>query len=418
MSHFKKIHFIITGSIAAYKAAEVLSRLQQAGFQIQTIVTKNALQFIGPATLEGLTGAPPLMDIYESGKMMKHIHEIRSSDLIIVAPATAHFINKISHGLADDFASTLLLAHRYDKPLLIAPAMNSAMYEHPETQNSLIKLKKWGATILEPSIGNLACGEVGTGRMIDPENIFNAINQALSISQNPEDRIQSKKILITSGGTEETIDSVRVLTNLSTGSTGVSLAEGLAKLGHDVTLLRGQRSKESQLISKVFNFSDFLSLQKLTESLLSSESFDYIIHAAAVSDFHFYGLLAQDQIIKTPPGKLSSENEELHLILKKNPKLVNSLKKISKNKNIKLISFKLTDTADLAVQINAVKKLFEQSSSDVVIQNDMSTIRKQSYEFKAYLKTSFESKAIEEPKFLPNKDFLLNYLQQYIKENL
>ncbi len=171
-----KIHFIITGSIAAYKSMEVLSGLIQSGAQVQTIVTKNAQNFIGCATLEGLTGKPPLVDTFEPGKMMSHIHEERSSEIIVVAPATANFINKIAHGLADDFASTFLLAHGFNKPLLIAPSMNTAMYKHPATQESLLKLKGWGVQVIEPEVGNLACGENGQGRMAEPSQILNKIS--------------------------------------------------------------------------------------------------------------------------------------------------------------------------------------------------------------------------------------------------
>lgn len=411
MSKFKKnqkIHFILTGSIAAYKSLEVISRLQQKGYSVQTLVTKNALQFVGAATLEGLTGKAPLVDTYETGKMMSHIHEIRSSDLIVVAPATANCINKISHGLADDLPSSFLLAHRYDKPLLIAPAMNTSMYEHPETQHSINKLKKWGATILEPTSGTLACGEIGPGRMIEPLDLFNAITETLNTSPT------GKKILITSGGTSENIDSVRVLTNVSTGSTGVFLAEGLSKNGYDITLLRSEASKNSSFLPHIFNFNNFTSLEKQIKTLLQENFFDLIIHAAAVSDYHFAGIEGLQTSTPTH-GKLSSEPEELRIRLLKNPKLVNELKKISKNKDIKLISFKLTDTDLIEIQKKSVQNLFEKSNSDLILQNDMHTIRNQTHSFMAYAQNQNNT---HEPQFLENKESLLSFLKIWIKENV
>ena len=165
----------MTGSIACYKACSVLSKLKQNGHQVKTVMSEASQKFIGPATIEGLTGEAPITDMYASGQIMDHINLVRWADLIIVAPATANYINKISYGLGDDLLTTLFLAHDFKKPFLIAPAMNTMMYSHPTTQASIKKLKDMGVEILETASGVLACGEVGYGRLLEPDLILKEI---------------------------------------------------------------------------------------------------------------------------------------------------------------------------------------------------------------------------------------------------
>lgn len=170
--------FQISGSIAAYKSCSVISRLVQSGHAVQTVATRSALEFVGPATLEGLTGRPVFTDAFESGRKMDHIHLARWADLAVLAPATANTINRLATGLADDAVGALFLAWGQEKPYLIAPAMNVEMWNHPATQSSVKRLESWGVKVLPTEIGPQACGEVGEGRLITPERIYEEILQA------------------------------------------------------------------------------------------------------------------------------------------------------------------------------------------------------------------------------------------------
>jgi phosphopantothenoylcysteine decarboxylase/phosphopantothenate--cysteine ligase len=175
----KKILFLLSGSISCYKVCSVISELVKDGHNVQAVITKSASQFIGNATLEGLTHRPVYSDCFEHSKMMAHIDLMKNSDLIICAPATANIINKFSQGIGDDLVSSLFLAYDFKRPFLIAPAMNSNMYHHPATQRSLLQLKEWGIQIIAPEEGELACGDVGVGRLAAPEVIAEKIKMTL-----------------------------------------------------------------------------------------------------------------------------------------------------------------------------------------------------------------------------------------------
>lgn len=165
---------MLTGSIACFKACEVISQLVQKGFKVKTLVTRSALQFIGPATLEGLTGEVPYTDTFDSGKMMSHIDLARWADLILVCPATANTINSLASGTGD-MVTDIFLSNNFQKPFWIVPAMNTQMLLHPSTQENIKKLASWGTTILDTDAGNLACGEVGSGRLLAPALILEKI---------------------------------------------------------------------------------------------------------------------------------------------------------------------------------------------------------------------------------------------------
>lgn len=395
-----KILVIMTGSIACYKACQVVSRLVQSGHEVQVVTTKSALNFVGPATLEGLSGRKVLCDMYEVGQMMGHIHWARWADLILVAPATANFINKIAHGLADDLASTLFLSHDFKRPFLIAPAMNSSMYSHPVTQGSLKRLQELGVQVLETASGVLACGEEGYGKLLDPELIEKEVAQHLSNIPNIEmmpksitHKNQNIRILITAGGTSERIDDIRVISNRSTGATGVQLSQKFSGCGFPVTLLLSESSPFSSSLHdfEVIKFSDYESLKNLLYHELSHRNYSHIFHLAAVSDYSVARLELDGKPIleENSPRKISSD-KEVSIVLKSNPKIVNDLKKISANKNIKLISFKLTSACDEKTKIEAVEKLIMNSKSDYVVHNDWVQI-KQNHEnhiFSIYKSTS------------------------------
>lgn len=181
MSRSSKILFQLSGSIAAFKACAVISRLVQEGHEVQTACTRNALQFIGPATLEGLTGKPVFSDAFEHGRMMDHIHLAKWADLAILCPATANSINRLASGGEGDAIGSLFLAFDLKKPYLIAPAMNQQMFAHPATRESLARLKDWGVRILDTEHGHQACGDVGPGRLLEPEKIHAEILKALQV---------------------------------------------------------------------------------------------------------------------------------------------------------------------------------------------------------------------------------------------
>lgn len=176
--------FFLTGSIACYKACTVISRLAQAGVTVRTVATPAALRFIGPATLEGLSGQPVFSDMWESGRALDHIACAREADLALVCPATANTLNRLAAGLADDLAGALFLAWEHGKkPWWVAPAMNSLMWQHPATQASVARLQGWGVRFLDPDAGTLACGEIGPGRLADPERIAREVLAELAQRQ-------------------------------------------------------------------------------------------------------------------------------------------------------------------------------------------------------------------------------------------
>lgn len=369
----------MTGSIACYKACNLLSRLVQNHFDVQVVATPSALQFVGNSTLEGLTGKPVISDMHAAGNVMDHIHLMRWADAIVVAPATANFINKAAQGVADDLVQTLFMAHDFNKPFLIAPAMNASMYTHPVTQKNLKALQDMGLRILEPNSGTLACGEVGQGKLIEPEEIFARLLEELKISQEKstlsadlfESRAQppknGPKILITAGGTQEPLDNVRMISNSSSGKTGVTIATHLTELGFDVTLLQSVNSPLAAPEVKSKKFTSFSSLDDLLKETLQAGHYDWIVHAAAVSDYSLDFIEMDGQRVPAA-HKLSSTAERMTIHLKQNPKLIEKLKSYSRNKDIKVIGFKLTSHANAEQRAEAVHKVFK--SADYVVHND------------------------------------------------
>jgi phosphopantothenoylcysteine decarboxylase / phosphopantothenate---cysteine ligase len=227
----------LTGGIAAYKAAELTRLLVKEGIAVDVVMTNAAAQFIAPMTLQALSGNPVLSGLWESGaaNAMGHIELSRHADAIVVAPASADFIAKLANGHADDLLSTLCLAR--DCPLLIAPAMNRQMWSNAATQRNVAQLRADGIEILGPGSGDQACGEIGDGRMLEPEEIL----AALLASAQPK-LLAGKRVLLTAGPTVEAIDPVRAITNHSSGKMGFSLAQACAEAGANVTLVSGPTS--------------------------------------------------------------------------------------------------------------------------------------------------------------------------------
>lgn len=367
-----KILFQLSGSIACFKACALLSALVKDGHEIEVVATASALKFVGEATLEGLTGRRVHTGTFESGRYMSHIHLVRWADIVVLAPASANTLNKMAAGIGDDLVTTLFLAHDFKKPYLVAPAMNQAMYAHPATQASLAKLSTWGVQVLETGTGALACGETGEGRMLEADEIQRAITDAMS-SARSQPLVREKSVLITSGGTQEPIDGVRAITNTSTGRTGAELAERLIDRGYDVTLLHAANAilPPSSPHLHARSFTSFASLETELRNALSATSFDAVIHLAAVADYSLAEIETNGAVQAAPiKGKIDS-GETLTLRLKRNPKLIDSIRGMSKNPAVKVVAFKLTRTTDRNVRVAAIENLIAHSKPDFVVHNDL-----------------------------------------------
>ena len=230
----------VTGCIGAYKAAEILRLLQKSGISVRVAMTRSATEFIQPLTFEALSGQSVIVEMYDrpSYAVIEHIALARESELLLIAPATANILAKFVHGIADDFLSTLYLSNT--NPVLIAPAMNVEMWSHPATQANLKILRERGNLFVEPGSGYQACGEVGVGRLAEPEEIVKATLELLHTPHSAlRTDLKSEKIVITAGPTVEDLDPVRFITNRSSGKMGYALAEAAQRRGAEVTLISG-----------------------------------------------------------------------------------------------------------------------------------------------------------------------------------
>ncbi len=383
-----KILVLISGSIAAYKACYLISKLVQNNFEVKVAASNSALNFIGQASLEGLSNNKVSCDTFENGGAMEHINLIRWADLIICAPATANFINKLSNGIGDDLLSTIALAHDFKKPFLICPAMNTQMYLNPITQKSVKNLREYGFNILETQSGVLACGEIGLGKLLDPDLIFEEIIKQIPIDANIKKPItqKGKKILICSGGTIEKIDNVRAIHNISTGKTGAKLAEILYGLGHEIHFIGAQNGAMPIDLNSKNTFTDFKSLEHILFEKIEKNEFDLIIQCAAISDYSVKEIISNNGQIIENNGKISSSEDEIKIVLAKNPKLLNQIKTRSLAKNTKLIGFKLTENSDDKSILNAINKQFEEANCDYIVQNSIVEINseKQNHKYNFY----------------------------------
>ncbi|MEN8194117.1 MAG: bifunctional phosphopantothenoylcysteine decarboxylase/phosphopantothenate--cysteine ligase CoaBC [Bacteroidota bacterium] len=368
MSNYK-ILINITGSIAAYKSAYLISKLVQSSYEVEVAATESALKFIGTATIEGLTGKPVHTDSFEPGRMMSHIDLTKWADLTITVPADANTINKFANGIADNLITSLFLAHDREKPYLIAPAMNTLMYQHPATQESLEKLSNWGITVLPTDSGYLACGDAGEGKLLDTDLIFGHICHQLHKSKS-----ENKKVLITGGGTIENIDGMRSISNVSSGRTAVTIAEHFYLNGDDVTLLLSESAVKPQYGLNIIPFTSFESLHSNLKSELVANKYDVVIHAAAVSDYSPVGIEANGSELEIPMDKkLDSSSDTIKVILKKNIKLVNIIRDWSNNDELKLVAFKFLDNKENERKENEIKKLFDNSEADTIVFNALSS---------------------------------------------
>ena len=287
----------VTGSIAAYKAANLASMLKKQHADVQVIMTQNATQFMNPITFESLTGNKCLVDTFDRNFQfqVEHVALAKRADLAIVAPATANIMAKLAHGLADDMLTTTLLACRC--PRLIAPAMNTRMYENPVTQDNMDILRKYGFRIIEPAVGHLACGDTGAGKLPPETLLLECILDEIAMEKD----MKGLHVLITAGPTMEAIDPVRFISNHSTGKMGYALARVCRRRGAEVTLVSGKTNLEAPYGVTLVPVT---SAQDMFEAVSSrAKEQDMIIKAAAVADYR--PVAVAENKIKKSPGDMS-----------------------------------------------------------------------------------------------------------------
>ena len=347
----KKILFIICGGVSAYKSLETIRLFKKNNAEIKTILTKNAKEFVTPLSVASLSQGKVYDDLFslENETEMDHISLSRWADVIIIAPATANTISKLSQGSSDDLASTVTLAS--NKQIFLAPAMNVRMWEHQSTQKNLKVLKSYGYKIIGPEIGDMACGEYGEGKMSEPLSIYNEIQNFLL------EKIKNNKLkaLVTAGPTNEYIDPVRFITNKSSGKQGYEIAKSLHKRGFDTTLISGPTSLKIDEEIKLIQVETAEEMFKATQKNLPT---DIALFAAAVGDFKVS--LKQKEKIK----KL----DNFTLKLEKN---IDILSYVSNHNSMrpKIVVGFAAETTN--IEENAVKKL-KNKNCDWIIANDVS----------------------------------------------
>lgn len=305
----RRILLGVTGGIAAYKAAELLRRLQDAGAEVRVVMTRHAAEFVTPMTFQALSGHPVRDTLFDPAHeaAMGHIELARWPDLILVAPCSANTLAKAALGLADNLLSTLLVAT--DRPLMIAPAMNRLMWAHPATQAHAATLTKRGVTLVGPGDGAQACGEIGAGRMSEPATVRDAVIALLSA---PTSRpLAGTKAVITAGPTREAIDPVRFITNRSSGKQGYAVATALRDLGADVTLISGPVALPAP--AGVTRVEVETAEQMLAATLQSAAGADLLVAAAAVADYRMTDVAAH---------KIKKHSDTLSLALQRNPDIL------------------------------------------------------------------------------------------------
>ena len=298
----------VTGGIAAYKSASLASLLVKAGADVHVIMTEHATNFINPITFETLTNHKCVTDTFDRNFEfhVEHVALAQKADVIMVAPATANVIAKLAHGLADDMLTTTILASK--APKIIAPAMNTGMYENPVTQDNLETLRKYGMEVITPASGRLACGDTGAGKMPEPENLFEHIVRACAFEKD----MKGLKVLVTAGPTQEAIDPVRYITNHSSGKMGYSIAKACMLRGADVTLVTGKTSIKPPMFTNVV---PVVSAKDMYEAVTSrSDEMDIIIKSAAVADYRPMNVATEK--VKKKDGDMAIPLERTDDILK------------------------------------------------------------------------------------------------------
>ena len=341
----------VSGGIAAYKACDVVSRLRKENIQVNVIMTKHATEFVSALTFQSISQNPVAVEMFEpvTNWDIEHISLAKKADIFLIAPATANVIGKIANGIADDMLSTTVMATK--APVVIAPAMNTNMYENPVTQANIQKLKDLGYIFIEPGYGRLACGDLGPGKLAEPDLIVENIKFLL----NKTDELKGKNVLVTAGPTQEAIDPVRYITNKSTGKMGYALAYQAALMGAKVTLVTGPTNLEIPFgISEVIKVK---SAEQMYEAVTSSfDEMDIVIKSAAVADYKPKNI---------SDSKIKKSDSDLVLELDRNKDILFELGKL-KTKQV-LVGF-AAETDDLIA--NAQKKLAKKNL-DFIVANDL-----------------------------------------------
>ncbi|MBS1702234.1 MAG: bifunctional phosphopantothenoylcysteine decarboxylase/phosphopantothenate--cysteine ligase CoaBC [Armatimonadetes bacterium] len=322
----------VSGSIAAYRAADLARELMRSGHSVRACLTDAAQNFVSAVLFETLTGNPCLTDTFQEpipGRMA-HIDWARQADIVVIAPATANTINKIAQGIGDDMLTTLALVST--RPMVVAPAMNPQMYLNDTVQASLQTLHDRGIRIVEPAEGDVACGEHGQGKLASIAEIVQAVQETLATSQ----LLAGKRVLITSGPTQEPIDSVRYLSNRSSGKMGSALARAALQMGATVTVVAGPQTEPLPLGADVHRVTTALEMH--ARSLDFAAESDFIIGVAAVADY---------RVAEPVVGKIRRESSELHLELVANPDIIADLAKAAPKAVV--VGFAAEPTSDVSV---------------------------------------------------------------------
>jgi phosphopantothenoylcysteine decarboxylase/phosphopantothenate--cysteine ligase len=340
----------VTGSIAAYKAAELASQLTQMGAKVEVIMTEAAIEFIAPLTFRNITGRPVVTDMFDlaSEYSVEHVALAEAADVVVIAPATADIIAKIAAGIADDMLCCTVLATK--APIILAPAMHAAMYENSVTQDNLAKLKARGFTIIGPDYGRLASGRIGLGRLVDVSEILGIVCQLLGRSGD----LAGKRIVVTAGGTQEPIDPVRCLTNRSSGKMGYALAEAARDRGAQVTLVSAPSFLPVPIGMDVVNVGTAQEMYEAVKKAVART--DALIMSAAVADY---------RPKKVSKSKVKRERaSSLTLELERTPDILEEVKG-----NFLRVGF-AAESEDLVA--NAKKKL-QEKRLDLIIANDITS---------------------------------------------
>ncbi|MDJ0721705.1 MAG: bifunctional phosphopantothenoylcysteine decarboxylase/phosphopantothenate--cysteine ligase CoaBC [Desulfobacterales bacterium] len=342
----KTIALGVTGGIAAYKSVELLRLLTKAGARVRVIMTANATWFVGPGTFQALSGLPVCTSVFEEGgASIRHIDWAGETDLAVIAPATANTIGKLANGIADDALSTFMLA--VTAPVVICPAMNTHMYEHPAVQRNLDILQGFGHHIVEPDAGSLACGTVGPGRLATPDTIWEAMAALLT----PKD-FKGRTLLLTAGPTREAIDPVRFVSNPSSGKMGFALAKAAARRGARVILVAGPVSLADPLNVEVHRVESAAEMADRVQALLPEA--DVVIKTAAVADY---------RPVHTADHKIKKTEDHLAVTFERTIDILHS---IGRQKAHRFLVGFAAETRDL--RENARQKL-EAKNLDMIVAN-------------------------------------------------
>lgn len=337
----------VSGSIAAYKAADLVNHLRKSSHEVRVVMTQHATDFVQPMTFEALSHAPVISDMFGvTSKALEHITLAKWADVCIVAPADANVIAKMAHGLADDFLSTFLLA--FDGPVLVAPAMNTVMYHQNVTQDNLERLRRFGYDVITPATGLLACGDIGDGKLADVPTLLYHIEKAVTAQS-----LAGFKLIVTAGPTVAPIDPVRFVTNHSSGKMGFSIAQEAAKRGADVTLVAGRVERETPYGIERINVSTTTEMLDTLQKIVPVA--DGLIMAAAPADY---------MPCKYHEEKIKKAGNELIIKFEKNPDILKTLKPLLAEKIV--VGFAAESHQLLE---NAEKKLVEKNLDFIVANN-------------------------------------------------